>query len=47
MEPAMINWPELLRQAEDWTNGFLTGAAVATSLIVIVGAAMVVLVRAV
>jgi hypothetical protein len=41
----MINWPELLRHAEGWTNGFLIGAAVATSLIVIVGAAMVVLVR--
>jgi hypothetical protein len=47
MEPSMINWPELLRHAEDWTNGFLTGAAVATSLIVIVGGAMVVLVRAI
>ena len=43
----MINWPELLRHAEDWTNGFLTGAAVATSLIVVVGAAMLVLARAI
>ena len=43
----MINWPELLCQAEDWTNGFLTGAAVATSLIVVVGAAMLVLARAI
>ena len=30
----MINWPEMLRGAEDWAGGFLTGA-VATSLIVI------------
>jgi hypothetical protein len=22
----MINWPELLRPAEDWANGFWTGA---------------------
>lgn len=30
----MINWPKMLRGAEDWADGFLTGAA-ATSLIVI------------
>jgi hypothetical protein len=22
----MINWPEMLRPAEDWANGFWTGA---------------------
>jgi hypothetical protein len=44
MEPAMINWPEMLRHAEDWAAGFLTGAA-AASLIVIAGAAMVLLAR--
>jgi hypothetical protein len=43
----MINWPEPLRHAEDWTNGFWTGAALATSLIVVAGAAMVMLVRAI
>jgi hypothetical protein len=33
----MINWPEMLRHAEDWANGFWAGAATA-SLIGIVGA---------
>ena len=23
----MINWPKMLRHAEDWANGFWTGAA--------------------
>jgi hypothetical protein len=46
MELVMINWPEMFRYAEDWTNGFWTGAASA-SLIVTVGAAFVVLVRAI
>jgi hypothetical protein len=46
MELAMINWPEMFRYAEDWANGFCTGAASA-SLIVMVGAAFVVLVRAI
>jgi len=42
MEAAMINWPEMLRGTEDWADGFLTGAA-ATSLIVIaVGAVLLV-----
>ena len=26
MEIAMVNWPEMLRHAEDWANGFWTGA---------------------
>jgi hypothetical protein len=45
MELAMINWPEMFRYAEDWANGFWTGAASA-SLMVMVGAAFVALVRA-
>jgi hypothetical protein len=44
-ELAMINWPEMFRYAEDWANGFWTGAASA-SLMVMVGAAFVALVRA-
>jgi hypothetical protein len=46
MERAMINWPELLCHAEDWAKRFLTGAAVA-SLLMIAGTVMMVLVRAV
>lgn len=42
----MINWPEMFRYAEDWRAGFLTGVA-ATSLILIVGTAMVLLGHAV
>jgi hypothetical protein len=38
----MINWPEMLRHAEDWASGFWAGAAT-TSLIVIVGAAVALL----
>ena len=33
----MINWPEMLHHAEDWANGFWTGA-VTTFAIVIVAA---------
>lgn len=33
----MINWPEMLRHAEDWANRFWVGAVTA-SLIGIVGA---------
>ena len=44
MEPAMINWPEMLRHAEDWAAGFWAGAA-AASLMVIAGAGMVLLIR--
>jgi len=45
-EFAMINWPELFRHAEDWANGFWTGAASA-SVTVILGAAFVMLARAI
>jgi hypothetical protein len=38
----MMNWPEFLRRAEDWTAGFWAGAATA-SLIAIAGAAAVLL----
>ena len=44
MDAAMINWPEMLRYAEDWTNGFWAGAAT-VSLIGIAGAAFVALVH--
>jgi hypothetical protein len=40
----MINWPEMLRHAEDWADGFWAGTAT-TSLIAIAGAAAVVLAR--
>jgi hypothetical protein len=26
----MMNWPDLFRCAEDWANGFLVGATVAS-----------------
>jgi hypothetical protein len=42
----MINWPEMLRNAEEWADGFLTGAA-ATSLIVIGGAAVLLVVHSI
>jgi hypothetical protein len=42
MEPAMINWPEILHHAEDWAAGFWAGAG-AASLIVIVGGAVALL----
>jgi hypothetical protein len=42
----MINWPEMLRDMEHWADGFLTGAA-AASLIVIAGAAIALLARAI
>ena len=35
----MINWPEMLRPAEDWANGFWTGAVTTTLAIGIVAAA--------
>ena len=35
----MINWPEMLGHAQDWSNGFWAGTAI-TSLIVIVAAAV-------
>ena len=40
----MIGWPELLRDVERWTDGFLTGAATA-SLIAIAVTAIVLLAR--
>ena len=40
----MINWPEMLRCAEDWADGFWAGAATA-SLISVAGAAVMLLVR--
>ena len=42
----MTNWPEMLHHAEDWAAGFLAGAG-AASLIVIVGAVMVLLIRSI
>ena len=38
----MINWPDMLRHAEDWANGFLAGATT-VSLIGVAGAAFVLL----
>ena len=46
METAMINWPEMLRHAEDWANRFLAGAAT-VSLIGIAGAAFLLFVHAI
>ena len=46
METAMINWPEMLRHAEDWANGFFTGATT-VSLIGVAGTAFVLLVHAI
>jgi len=40
----MIDWPEMLRHAEDWVDGFWAGAATA-SLIGIAGAAFLLLVH--
>ena len=45
-EFTMINWPEMLRHAEDWADGFWAGAA-SVSLIVIAGATFALLVRAI
>ena len=44
LEPAMINWPEMLHHAEDWAAGFWAGTG-AASLMVIAGAGMVLLFR--
>ena len=35
----MINWPEMLRQAEDWATGFWVGTATASLVGIIVAAA--------
>ena len=40
VDPAMINWPEMLHHADGWADGFWAGAAT-TSLIAIAGAALV------
>jgi hypothetical protein len=38
----MVNWPEMLRHAEDWANGFWNGAATASVIgIVAVAAALI------
>ena len=39
MELAMINWPEMLRQAEDWAAGFWVGTATVSLVGIIVAAA--------
>jgi hypothetical protein len=46
MEPAMINWPEIFRNAEPWANGFWTGAA-AASVVGIMGAVAVLISHAI
>jgi hypothetical protein len=46
MEIAMINWPEMLRNAEDWAKGFWAGTGT-VSLIGIAGVAVVPLVHAI
>jgi hypothetical protein len=40
----MLNWPAMLRHAEDWAAGFWAGAGAAL-LMVIAGAGMVLLIR--
>jgi hypothetical protein len=45
MEIAMINWPEMLRHAEDWANGFFAGAATVSLIGIVAAAAFVLLVR--
>jgi hypothetical protein len=39
MELAMINWPEMLSQAEDWAAGFWVGTATASLVGIIVATA--------
>ena len=46
LEIAMTNWPEMLRNAEDWAKGFWAGAAT-VSLIGTAGAAVVLFVHAI
>jgi hypothetical protein len=46
MERTMINWPEMLRHAEDWADGFWTEAG-STWLMLIAATAFVLLVRAI
>jgi hypothetical protein len=40
----MLNWPEMLHHAADWAAGFWAGAG-AVSLMMIVGAGIVLLIR--
>jgi hypothetical protein len=35
----MVNWPEMLRHADDWANGFWTGAATASVIGIVAAAA--------
>ena len=35
----MINWPEILGDAEDWTNGFWAGAATASVIRIVAAVA--------
>jgi hypothetical protein len=35
----MVNWPEMLRHAEDWASGFWTGAATALMMGIVAAAA--------
>ena len=35
----MVNWPEMLSHAEDWANGFWTGAATASVIAIVAAAA--------
>jgi hypothetical protein len=44
MEPAMINWPEMLCDAEDWADRFCADAVTAL-LVMIAGGTMVLFVR--
>jgi hypothetical protein len=38
----MINWPEMLRNAEDWAAGFWAGAATASVIGIVAVAAAVI-----
>ena len=35
----MVNWPEILRHAEDWANGFWTGAGATVAIVIVAAAA--------
>ena len=41
----MINWPEILRDLEDWADGSLAGAAIASLIVIAMVAAIVLLAR--
>lgn len=41
----MIDWPEILRDLEDWADGSLTGAATASLIVITVVTAVVLLAR--